>query len=259
MISQSEHLAASNRRLTELRKLINSRKARRDAQRFVVDGPRALSTAVESGAEVVEVYLDDPERLAQLPRELGDDVAIFDVDRSVFEAVADTKTPQGVLAVVTWNPSSLASVVAHERVVVLDGVQDPGNVGAIVRVAAALGWVGVVAAKGCGDPWSPKSVRASAGTIGLVDVVDDVAVEDALEAASIAGAHVVGADMAPTIASDELDLAKPLVLVMGSEGMGLSAGATERIDDVVAVAMSPGVESLNVAVTAGILMHSLAR
>lgn len=112
---------------------------------------------------------------------------------------------------------------------------------------------------GCGDPWSPKAVRGSAGTIGLVDVLADIEVSDAIEALGVAGFTVVGADMNPSTEVTSIDPGQRLALVLGAEGAGLSAQARSAIDATVGIAMAPLVESLNVAVTAGILMHSLAR
>ncbi|MCB0992152.1 MAG: RNA methyltransferase [Acidimicrobiales bacterium] len=258
-MSSPQHLAASNRRVVELRKLTNSRKARRDEQVFVVDGPRALSTLVAADAGVRAVFVDEQHPVESLPFELPDTTAVYELDRSVLASVAESKSPQGVLAVVELKMAALETVVAHPRVVVLDGVQDPGNVGAIVRAGAALGWGGVVVCSGCGDPWSPKAVRGSAGTIGLVDVLADIEVSDAIEALGVAGFTVVGADMNPSTEVTSIDPGQRLALVLGAEGAGLSAQARSAIDATVGIAMAPLVESLNVAVTAGILMHSLAR
>ena len=197
-----QHLAASNQRVAALRKLIRSRKARHDEQLFVVDGPRALSTLVDTEAQIEAVFVDSPDRAGELPSSLDPDIDVFDLDRSVFESVADSKTPQGVMALVAFDPCSVDDVLEHRRIVVLDGVQDPGNVGAVVRVAAGLGWDAVVACRGSGDPWSPKAVRASAGTVGMVDVVVDVDASDTVDGLSRAGVRCVGADMSPSLALD---------------------------------------------------------
>ncbi len=250
-----QHLASSNRRVTALRKLINSRKARHDERLFVVDGPRALSTIVETCCVVDAIFVDDEGLVDDAM--LGDETAVFVLDRSVLESVADTQTPQGVLAVVAMRSCSLGDIADRRRVVVLDGVQDPGNVGAIVRVAAALGWDAVVACKGSGDPWSPKAVRASAGTVGMVDVVVDIGAAEAVAALGAAGIRLVGADMSPTVDLGEIDTSSPLALVLGAEGQGLSQETRHLLNDIVAVDMTAPVESLNVAVTGGIVMHTL--
>lgn len=168
---------------------------------------------------------------------------------------ADTDTPQGVVAIAETPEHQLSSIplAGVARIVVLDGIQDPGNAGTIVRTAAALGAVGVVALPGTVDMWNPKVVRGSMGAHFHYPVLHATQLElfDFLAAGSVAlwGAaaegEVIGRSEAP----------ERLAIVLGNEGAGLTAGVRERCDALISIPIDPPVESLNVAVAAGIILH----
>lgn len=249
-------LAATNRQVRWLARLIRDPRARRDEGVLVVDGPRALATFTEAGGELTAIFADDPARsdlAGVVARAPG--AVVHHVARSTLDRIADASGPQGLVGVGRWRAADLAAVVSHRRVVVLDAVADPGNVGAIVRVAAAVG-AAVVCGEGCADPRSPRAVRSSAGTVAAVDVVSDVAVAAALDALRSAGHRLVGtaADGEPFA---DLDAGGFITVVLGSEGAGLGTAARERIELTLAVPMRPPVESLNVAVTAGVVLYGL--
>ena len=239
-----------------LAKLVRDRTARRDEQRLVIDGPRALSTFLDAGGVVEAVFADAAERV---PSTLPDDVAVYLVERRELDRIADSSTPQGLLAVGRFVPVSLDRVATNAtKIVVLDGVQDPGNVGAVVRVAAAAGVDALIAAKGTADVSSPRAVRASAGTIAMLDVVVGVSAAEAVEVLQTAGVTTVatamdGEPMSTPISADRV------AWVFGAEGPGVSAEVLAAVDHRVAVPMAAPVESLNVAVTAGIVLYAAAQ
>lgn len=152
-MSSPQHLAASNRRVVELRKLTNSRKARRDEQVFVVDGPRALSTLVAAGAGVRAVFVDEQHPVESLPFELPHTTAVYELDRSVLASVAESKSPQGVLAVVELKMAALETVVAHPALSFWTGSKTRAtwapSFGPVRRWGGAVSWfVRVVATRG---------------------------------------------------------------------------------------------------------------
>jgi TrmH family RNA methyltransferase len=172
----------------------------------------------------------------------------IEFSEELFRAVSDTKTAQGVLAL--FHRPGNADVFAKRGIVVaLDAVQDPGNVGTIVRLAAAFDAAGVALLPGCADPFSPKAIRASAGAILSVHVAEVTVpqIVDAGRPLLYADAH--GEPVTPT---------KNAILVLGSEGQGVS-DEVRRHGTPIGIATSGRVESLNVAAAAAILLWQAFR
>lgn len=239
-----------------LGRLVRDRRTRDEASWAVVEGPRSIATALGCGARVVEAYAR-PDRIDDARRLFGNDTVVEEVDGHVLDRLADTDSPQGVMAVVERSDAAPEVVGAHRRVVVLDGIQDPGNAGAVVRTAAAAGFGAVVAGTGTADLWSPRAIRASAGAVFALDVVRRVETASVLAVLGAAGHRRVGAVAGGAVDSEGLVPEPMMTLVLGSEGHGLSVAVLEAVDLEVSVPMADPVESLNVAVTAGILMYRM--
>ena len=246
----------TRQRLKDLAAL-GRRRARQAQGAFLVEGVRSVEAAVAAGAPLSHLLVadgaeDDPRvaaLVARAPVEV-DRVAGRDLGR-----VADAKTSQGVIAV---SRSVVGDRVGGEGpALVLDGVQDPGNVGALVRTAAWFGVRTVVADQNTADFESPKAVRASMGGVWGVALVRVPELAPVLDAWAGAGVPVYGADLGGTPVGAWAPAANA-ALVMGSEARGLSAGVAERVRRHGALVHigggGAGVESLNVAVAGGVLM-----
>ena len=222
---------------------------REHADEIVIEGPKAVSDAIAAGWHPVILSVSEGSGgaggappTAQVPRYARDDVVMF--SDALMNELTDTKTSQGVLALFARPRATLDQLFARDDTVVvaLDGVQDPGNVGAIVRLAAAFDAGGVALLPGCADPFAPKSIRASAGAI--------------LNVPCVAAMH---ADLRwPLFAADRRGEAidppaRRAILVFGSEGSGVSEEIARGARKI-AIPMSPRVESLNVAMAAAILL-----
>lgn len=210
---------------------------------MLLEGPRVILQALAAGIrlEVLAVREgEDFDAPAQRRVVLG---------RGLLHELSATTTPQGVLALghaklVSFDDARAAAVRAGWPLVVLDGVQDPGNVGAIARTAAAAGAPALVVLPGTADPLGAKAIRASAGHVFNLKLARATWDE-------LAGIACVGADSAGRPLK-EVDLAAAGAIVLGSEAHGIS-----RPMDLVALPMAPGVESLNVAAAAAILLYEL--
>lgn len=203
-----------------------------------------------------EVYVT-PEARSQLPGDLG--VPSFDVSEPVLATMADTVTPQGVVAVAEMRPASVFDVAAGDLVLVLASVRDPGNAGTLVRSAEAAGAAGVVFSQGCVDPYGPKTVRAAAGALFRVPIVRDVGLADALQVLREAGHRVIGADATSPDAVDQADLGGKTTFVLGNEAWGVPVEAEGLLDTAVRIRMPGPAESLNVAVAGSILLFEAVR
>lgn len=237
------------------------RRVRDDASSLVVEGVRSVESAVEAGARLRALFVTEEALAADRVAALADRAGVRPVVVGARELarVSETETSQGVVAVAAMPPEPpLASL---RRVVVLDGVQDPGNVGTLVRTAAWFGLDAVVCGPGTADVFAPKVVRSAMGglwDVGLVRTRDIGATLDALREL---GLRLVGADLggedAATWQPDG-----PTALVLGSEAHGLSPETHARLDARVTLPGRPhrqGAESLNVAVAGGVLMWAMAR
>jgi TrmH family RNA methyltransferase len=189
-------------------------------------------------------------------------VRIEPVSEAELEELADTEHPQGVVAVIEPRRWALADIAAApgSPVVVLDGVQDPGNVGTILRSALGLGAAGLVALKGTAELTNPKVVRGSMGALFRLPAVSSDA-EEYLGWAAARGVEtwVTSADGAPLRRGAGGGHPAPVALVLGNEGAGVSPPLQAAAKRRVAIPLAAGVESLNVAVAAGILLHEVAR
>ena len=236
-------LSRQNPLVKELASL-KEKKGRRRTGTFLVEGHKMVREAVASGMDVVRLILreDYAGETYGLPAVL--------LGQDAFAAVCDEKTPQGIAAEVAIPLRSVQP--PQGRCLLLDGLQDPANVGAVIRTAVAAGYEDVYLA-GCADPFSPKSVRASMSGVFFARIMQGTQ-EEILSA--IAGMPVIAADMG---GEDVFSYVAPemFCLAVGSEGSGLSALVRSRADVTVRIPMDARTESLNAAVSAGILMYAL--
>lgn len=244
---------------------LQRRKARERRGLVVAEGRRLVADALASGAAVKAVLAADDVTAGAAAALLADaaarGIAAEVTSRKEFDALADTATPSGVLAVVEWAPLALDAVRLDEGpavVLVLDAVQDPGNVGTMIRTAYALGAAATVALDGTADLRSPKVLRSAMGAlfrhaVAQASAADCLAYLETnrvvLWAATTDGALIVAETQVPS----------RLALAVGNEGGGIGPELLSRAARRVAVPMREGAESLNAAVAVGILLHQVTR
>lgn len=241
---------------------LRRRKARERQQLFVAEGVRAVGELLRSTLRVSGVLIgpqfDEHSRAPELHALIAQrSIPEQRVDFREFASAAETDSPQGILAIAEVPAWALPDIafLPKARLLVLDGVQDPGNVGTIVRTAEALGATATYALPGTVDLWNPKVVRSGMGShfrhpciVGTWDELDSFRVSRAF---SVWGADASGTPLGDAPPPDRL------ALIVGNEGAGLSAESRSRLDRTVALPISSTVESLNVAVATGILLYEL--
>lgn len=249
-------------KLLTLARDLKRRKGRERQGLFVAEGIRTVEELLDSAIPVRGVLfapsLGQTARGGELlATAAARGIALLEVDDTTFASAADTDSSQGVLAVAETPVHRLEDIPAGEplRLVVLDGVQDPGNVGTILRTAAAFGARAVVLLPGTVDLWNAKVVRSAMGaSFRLPTVTSTIAtLTSFLHERGIAlwAADAHGAPL------ESLRPPEALALAVGNEGAGLSPLLLEHADSLVAIPIATYVESLNVAVATGILLHSL--
>ena len=248
----------TRRRRQEIASLARKKHRERLGQ-VLVEGVRSVEAATDASAALVEIVVDEavqnePRIQALLGRA---DAPVQLVNGSEMAALSDVQASQGVLAVARIHRTSEAELAACASVLAFDGVQDPGNVGTVLRTAAWFGTEAVLAGPGTADFFSPKVVRAAMGGLWDVRLAQTSDLADALRQLQQNGFHLYGADLEGTPARTWQPQA-PSVLVLGSEAHGLSSDVRNLLEERVAIQGAKGrrgAESLNVAVAAGILIN----
>jgi RNA methyltransferase, TrmH family len=227
-------------------KLAGDARYRRAEKRALIEGPHLVAAALQRGLKPIAVLAtEDAAENAEIKRLLGARPVM--VAKGILRAIVDADTPQGIAAEI-----EIPSLKAKGASVFLEGVQDPSNVGAIVRSAAAFGIARVVLDQACADPWSPRALRAGMGghfALGIVETGHLAAEIDAFPGTVACTVPRGGVALA------EAPMDRGMAWLFGGEGRGLSDQAIQRADLRVTIPMAAGTESLNVAAAAAICLY----
>jgi TrmH family RNA methyltransferase len=251
-------------KLLTLARDLRRRKARERQDLFIAEGLRSVEELLKSNLEIrgalVSRVATESSRAQAVVSQFGHrDIAVEEVNAEEFASASDTDSPQGILAIGRIPKRSLEDVASSDtlRLLVLDAIQDPGNVGTILRTAAALGATATFSLPGTVDLWNAKVVRSGMGAhfhhTCLSGTWDELDAFCRGRSISLWAADASGTPV------ENLDRPVRLALVVGNEGNGLSSIARQRADQVVALSIAQSTESLNVAVATGILLYELRR
>ena len=260
--------STANAQVKELVKLMKKSRARDEAQVFLIEGPRMtgeLAADPDWRRKIEKIYLSESYsgRNKGEHQDLERTAPVEILSDSVFAHVSDTKTPQGILAVVrrrTYNMSDiLGRDPAHAHVLVLDNLQDPGNLGTIFRTAEAAGVTGIILSRDCVDIYNPKVVRSTMGAVLRMPFlyVDDL--PGTISELKGTGIKVYAAHLKGMHAYDQEDYRTGCAFLIGNEGNGLRDEVAECADHYVIIPMQGKAESLNAAVAAAVLMFEVSR
>ncbi len=247
-----------NATVKHLHALATSARARRGSGETLIDGAHLLGVALERGVQPKMVVVSESGRGQAEIAALLEACSAFnciELPDRLFAHVSPVDAPSGVLAVITIPPPAPELSVTGSCVV-LDGVQDPGNLGSILRTAAAVGVADVLLAPGCAQAWSPRVLRAAMGAHFGLRIFENVNAQAVL--AGFSGA-ILAADLQDSVELYELDLRGPVAWLFGSEGQGLSSAMVALATQRVLIPMPGGMESLNVGVAAGVCLFEQLR
>jgi len=245
-----EHITSLKNPKVAAWKALKDRKGRRESGCFLVEGRKMVEEALASAFDVETVLVQEGMELPD-----GLTMPVYELPAHVLAAVCDTKTPQGIAAVVRMKEQSALG----KHIVVLDGVQDPGNVGTIIRTADAAGLDGVLLSNQCADVFSPKVLRATMGSIFRMNLrtTDDLPGE--LTKLREKGYSILSSQLDGTPFYEREKVAEQFALVIGNEGNGVSEQVQQTATHRVRLPMRGGAESLNAAIAAAIMMYELMR
>ena len=246
----------NNAKIRNVRKLLSSAKERKLTGTFVIEGVRIVK---EAPAEAVEQLFvsESLSHTGEIDLSLYKNAEI--VSEDVFRSFSDTVSPQGVLAVVrkpewTADPSAFTD---RCRLLLLDDIQDPGNLGTILRTAEAAGVDLVVMSEGCVDIFNPKVIRSTMGSIFRVPfIIDDLV--SVIEVLKTEGITVYGAALEDATDFRDTAFSDRSAVVIGNEGNGISRSVLNSVSEKVRIPMAGEIESLNAAVSAAILLYHIA-
>jgi TrmH family RNA methyltransferase len=254
--------SASNPRVKEWAQLLD-KKGREKQGKFIVEGTHLVSEAIQSGAAIdCAVYAAD----RGIPREISQEthaaIEWIGVSSAVFNKCTDTVTPQGVFAVVHKLTADAQRVIHHPNplVIAIDGIQDPGNLGTIIRSADAVGATGVVIGKGSVDLYNPKTVRSTMGSLFHLPIIEGDLQQILAQVQSLPKpVQMMSTSLqAESLCYDE-DFTQGVWIVVGNEGQGVSPEISGYVDRKIKIPMAGQAESLNVAMATTILLYEALR
>ena len=244
--------SGSNRLVREVRELQKKRKARKETGLFIAEGERLCR---EIPTEAIErIFITDTYQGA-LP-EGGNDARLFRVPEKLMQEMSDTRTSQGILCEVRMRPEQ---TLTGDFFLLLEDLQDPGNLGTIFRTAEAAGVSGIYMSRECVDIYSPKVVRSTMGALYRMPfrVVPDL--RETARSLRQQGVRVYAAHLKGTRKHYEYDYRLPTAFMIGNEGNGLTEALAAEADGFLRIPMKGQVESLNAAIAATVLMFEAAR
>ena len=252
--------STSNVQIKEIIALLKKSKERKEKKVFVIEGRKMFEEICQDKSRVVKAYFSESYLKEQYAEKELPEVPYEVVADSVFDSMAETVTPQGVLAIVKMPEYSLEDMLEHAgTLVLLENLRDPGNLGTIIRTAEAAGVSGVILSKESVDIYNPKVIRS---TMGAVYRVPFLYVEDFMallqnlreQEVRLLAAHLKGQKT-----FDKADYSGKVGILIGNEANGLSEEASELANEKVLIPMAGSVESLNAAIAAALLMYEAFR
>ncbi len=253
--------STANKRVKAVSALMKKAEHRNKEGLFVIEGPRMFAEIPAD--RLVRVYAT--EKFLRENRSLQQAAVnglVDTVTEEVLRAMSDTRTPQGVLALVKQYRYSLSSILRQQgtaHLMLLEAIQDPGNLGTILRTGEAAGITGVIIGGRSADIYSPKVIRSTMGSVFRVPFVETDDLGAAVAEVKKAGVRLAAAHLEGSVEYDAPDYTGPIGFVVGNEAAGLSPQTAEMADVCVRIPMYGSVESLNAAVAASVLMYEAAR
>lgn len=253
-----KEITSSDNQIYKSMFLLKQKKHRDKQGKYLIEGPNLIEEAVESGEQPDFILCCRGYSFE------GRSIPIITIDEKLFSKLSDTETPQGVMAVAEKRVFSEKEFFSQDllpstNIIVLDRLQDPGNIGTILRTAEAAGYMGAMILKGTGDIYSPKVVRAATGSLFRLPVIF---VDTTAEAIGLLRRHhkrIISTTLTSSQYYYETAMGNDIALIIGNEGNGVSQEFIINSDSRIKIPMEGSVESLNAAVSAGILMYESQR
>ena len=238
------------------KKLVTTRKEREKTGEFIVEGFHLVEEALKNKEQIVQIIVREGVDLPLLWA--TDNVVMVEVTDSVAKEIAETETSQGVFAHCKQQQATNEDQANWRKLLLVDAVQDPGNIGTMIRTADAAGIDAVVLGKGCADAYNPKTLRSAQGSHFHIPVVRGELM-DWIEDLQERDVKVYGTALQDAIDYTEVEGSQNFALIVGNEGSGIHPQLLDKTDQNVIIPILGKAESLNVAVATGILLYQFIR
>lgn len=242
---------------------LNLKKFRDEENAFVVEGIKFVIEAINEGADIKFLLLNEEVQGKDGVKQIIDLVNennIIICSEQVFNSVADTVSAQGVLAVINKNVINKEDIInKYNFIIMCDRIQDPGNLGTIVRIADAFGPAALLLNKGCVDVFNPKVVRASAGAVFRVPIIIEDYESEFINIMKNKGFYIVSTVVDSEYTFDNMEKRQKICTVIGNEGQGVSQEIIDNSDISLTIKMTGRAESLNASVAAGISIYEIRK
>ena len=243
-------------------KKLKDKKYRDIAKEYVIEGIKLVGEAIQEKAPVKQIILcDDCEKNASIPKDLMYEIAKYEciyVTEKVFKYLSEVEAPQGILAVMQKNNQDAEINYAQDIIVVLDEIQDPGNLGTILRTVDSVGLTQIVVSKGTADAYNPKVVRSTMGAIFRVKIIESEDLKQTLKEIKKHKFKTVVSSLQTDNTIYHIDYNKKAI-VIGNEANGVGKEIQEMADEKIKIPMLGKTESLNAAVATGIILYEYVR
>lgn len=244
--------SAQNAYVKHWKKLVTNRKEREKTGEFIVEGFHLVEEALKNKEQVIQVIVREG---VEIPREWSlNDVKIVEVTNSIAKDIAETETSQGIFAHCKQTMISETEQASWKKLLLIDAVQDPGNIGTMIRTADAAGIDAVVLGKGCADIYNPKTLRSAQGSHFHIPVIRGNLM-DWVEKLKERNIPLYGTALENAVDYRELHKSGSFALIVGNEGSGVQKELLEQTTQNVMIPILGQAESLNVAVATGILLY----
>lgn len=238
--------SVKNERVKDWKKL-HQRKIRNENKQFLIEGFHLLEEAWKSGWNIKEIIIKQGIRIPDIYNKYD----TTEVSEPVFKQISQTETPQGIMAVIEMKE---AGTISGNRILIVNAVQDPGNLGTIIRTADAAGYHAVVLGEGTVDVFNDKVIRATQGSVFHIPIME-MSLVNCIQELQATNFQVITSALDDSVSYDTIDIPKKMALIMGNEGKGIDADLLALADTNVHIPIYGEAESLNVSVAAGILMY----
>ena len=250
-----------NEVIKNIRKL-KEKKYRDIENSYVIEGIKLIKEAIAENANIKQIIMcEDYTDNLELDKDTLFEIAKYNliyVTRNIINLITDVKTPQGIIAVIEKNNNIEQIDYSQDIIVALDGVQDPGNLGTILRTADSANLKQIILSKNCADPYNPKVVRSTMGGIFRINIIEVEDLENSLKQMKKNNFKVMVTSLDTEKSVYDVDYSKK-VIVIGNEANGVSKEVQDMADEKVIIPMLGKTESLNASVAAGIMIYEYVR
>lgn len=246
-------ITSRENKIYKLCKLLKTAKGRNERKMFLVEGLRSVRDALSKNADIECIIIKEGTAF-----EMASGVEVYTLAKKLFDEVSDTVTPQGVIALCRICEKSVSDILKKEGelIVICEELQDPGNIGTIIRTAHAAGCKGVILTKGCCDLYNPKIIRATMTGVFSVDVVTDAKIGEVAATLKKEGFKLIAGALTETAVDFyEASLSGKCAVIIGNEGNGIKEETLSLCDAVLKIPMDSAAESLNAAVAGSIMIY----